>query len=389
MTLQSSRFAGNQRVQSAARNEPPMRMGERDEAVAILQQALVDLGYPMPVTTANNREPPDAIYGSETRKTVWQFQRDHNLSKDGVAGHDTFHKLDELFAKKPTTPGNVPPPIIPPPPPPRPRPKRETLTVLAYNAFMRVEILFNDGQEERARLIPRHLRGFDVIIFSELFDNSVRGLLLGGLTSHPFKTSVVGEDSFPQQDGGVVIASKWPIWAEEERLYGRVYSPNEGDAFAQKGVKYACISKNGRHYHIFGTHTDAGNMAGDRTARRSQFILIDEFIFRLRIPRDEPVIVGGDLNVNRYNMEYIEMLRRLRCSYPSVQLGNRFTYDPQLNDLAEGDRPEYLDYVLARRHHRQPVRSSLTTLIFRQRWDDDHEDLSDHYGVAGYFEYER
>ena len=57
MPLTSPRFAGNARLQSAANNSPAMGFGERGDAVAIVQQAYLDLGYPMPISTFKTGKP--------------------------------------------------------------------------------------------------------------------------------------------------------------------------------------------------------------------------------------------------------------------------------------------------------------------------------------------
>jgi peptidoglycan hydrolase-like protein with peptidoglycan-binding domain len=95
MALTSPRFVNNLRLQAAARNSPPMRIGETNDAVALVQQALFDLQYLMPISFAQGR--PDGIYGHETARTVAEFQADESLRQDGVAGHDTLGRLDRLF----------------------------------------------------------------------------------------------------------------------------------------------------------------------------------------------------------------------------------------------------------------------------------------------------
>jgi len=93
--LTSARFASDARLQLAAENAPAMGWGERGPAVVKLQQALVDLGYPMPTTTKNGT--PDGIYGGETASAIRKFQRKYSLSPDGVAGRLTLTQLDTLF----------------------------------------------------------------------------------------------------------------------------------------------------------------------------------------------------------------------------------------------------------------------------------------------------
>ncbi len=104
MPLTSLRFASNARLQAAALNRPAMGRGERGPAVALVQQALLDLGYPMPRSAGNGV--PDGVYGRETKDVIWQFQQIWHLSTDGVAGKQTLEKLDSLF------PGNAAPPAI-------------------------------------------------------------------------------------------------------------------------------------------------------------------------------------------------------------------------------------------------------------------------------------
>jgi phosphatidylserine/phosphatidylglycerophosphate/cardiolipin synthase-like enzyme len=101
VVLQSDRFKGDQRLQDAANNSPPLKSNERSNAVHKLQQALIDLGYPMPITTKHGTQPPDGIYGSETVTTVRHFQSKYGLEVDGIAGRQTLSKLDQLFIQKP------------------------------------------------------------------------------------------------------------------------------------------------------------------------------------------------------------------------------------------------------------------------------------------------
>ena len=101
--LQSPRFAANPRLQKASENNPAIRWPESGDAIAILQQALMDLGYPLP-GSINKSGGPDGILGPETLKAIRAFQKKHGLSIDGVVGRQTMAKLDSLL------PGGQPPP---------------------------------------------------------------------------------------------------------------------------------------------------------------------------------------------------------------------------------------------------------------------------------------
>jgi peptidoglycan hydrolase-like protein with peptidoglycan-binding domain len=84
-------------MQKASDNNPPLRAGETSEAVRILQMALVDLGFSMPITTKASTTLPDGIFGAETTRTVQLFQQANGLTSDGIAGRETLAVLEALI----------------------------------------------------------------------------------------------------------------------------------------------------------------------------------------------------------------------------------------------------------------------------------------------------
>lgn len=98
MPLTSPRFARDARLQKVSDNNPPMKQGERNDSVATVQRALVDLGFAMPITTANGTKLADGIFGSETARVVRQFQTINGLDVDGVVGRQTMGRLEQLIA---------------------------------------------------------------------------------------------------------------------------------------------------------------------------------------------------------------------------------------------------------------------------------------------------
>jgi peptidoglycan hydrolase-like protein with peptidoglycan-binding domain len=52
VVLKYAPFAASAGIQNAARNGPPLTRGSRGSAVRILQGALIDLGYKMPMSVA-------------------------------------------------------------------------------------------------------------------------------------------------------------------------------------------------------------------------------------------------------------------------------------------------------------------------------------------------
>ncbi len=264
---------------------------------------------------------------------------------------------------------------------------RASLDVLSYNIA-----LLPFGQNppwgptnwERVINITYHqeIHGHDVIIFEEAFSDSHRQLLRDRLRDeYPHQSGILGEDDGVKQDGGVFIASKWPIQAEAHTLYGPCSGsvpPDIDCVFVTKGVKYARIDKGGQIYHIYGTHTDAGDDEDDRQARYGQLTQMYGFMAsRARRPRpNEPVIMGGDFNIDFYGPygEYPRMLSTLDATHPPVQ---GFPYSNTKDQL--------LDYVLFWNRAFGPSSASNEIRKFAYPWE--HNYLSDHFAVLGRFRF--
>ena len=94
MALANPRFSSNRELAAAANNKPSLKRGAKGEGVAILQQALLDLGFALPVSTRARSGLPDGVYGAETETAVRAFQRKNRLQQDGVAGRETLPRLE-------------------------------------------------------------------------------------------------------------------------------------------------------------------------------------------------------------------------------------------------------------------------------------------------------
>ncbi|MEK6625739.1 MAG: hypothetical protein AABY86_12260, partial [Bdellovibrionota bacterium] len=146
--------------------------------------------------------------------------------------------------------------------------KKDSFKAISYNVYMRPNILFKNGQYERAQLLPAALGERDILAFQEAFDDDVRGLLKMGLArQYPFQTTVVGTDRVFEQDCGVFIASRLPMLEEDEYLFGGVCARIFEDCLADKGVKYAKLWDGERIMHVFATHLQNGGGRKDVAAR--------------------------------------------------------------------------------------------------------------------------
>ncbi|CAM2065440.1 Sphingomyelin phosphodiesterase [Sulfidibacter corallicola] len=294
----------------------------------------------------------------------------------------------------------------------------DQLTLLAYNLQLLPTSIQWIDQGLRARYMGEALDGFDAIVFSEAFDDDVRGFDEAGNTGdpdslwehirhmYPYRTDIVGKDEGLEQDGGVFIASRWPILHQEDLVYDESVC-EASDCLSEKGVMYARIEKSldgmSRTYHLFGSHLQADYPGDDNShVRASQLNELRRFVDALGIPADEPVIMAGDFNVDLDSGEYPQMLDRLNAADPErAEYGFPYSLDGFTNAMADPDSEWMLDYVLVDRSHRMPRFGETAVLVLRspapemmaksagQRRQDMHVlgNYSDHYPVFAYFDF--
>lgn len=92
--LQSNRFKGNEELEAAYDDERHVKKKARGLHVTILQQALVDAGFPLPIYGV------DGKFESETKHAVQDFQASKGLTGsdcDGIVGPITMGLLDQHF----------------------------------------------------------------------------------------------------------------------------------------------------------------------------------------------------------------------------------------------------------------------------------------------------
>ena len=167
----------------------------------------------------------------------------------------------------------------------------------------------------------------------------------------------------------------------------------DNDCLADKGVMYAKINKLGKNYHVFGTHTQSQSGKGNADIRNNQFNIIRRFINEQNIPKNEPVFIMGDLNVDKLGQPelYQTMLQLLNATHPAIQ-GHPHSTSGLVEAFSGGKK--IFDYILVRAHNQIPKKSynHIIPLLSPKLWkeypeDKWHNSLSDHFPVHGYFEF--
>ena len=292
-------------------------------------------------------------------------------------------------------------------------------TVVQYNIMDRPFWVGHDGQRERVCRIPQALvrnitsqEPVDVLVINEGFVQvclpHVRLTDLLAYYGWPYYLAPISAWWKPS-NGGVFIASKWPITSSASVAYGACRG---ADCLAAKGVQYARIEKradgHSKPYHVFGTHMQAWGGAEAAEVRRRQAREIVAFIERQEIPPTEPVILAGDLNTRGPSTQlFEELLATLKMSMPIMVGERRATMD--VDNTLFGRGPWLVDYVLLSAFHQRPQRATVEVLALRAESDfaicveaplqpfyvppdaatcakTSHvRDLSDHYPVIGRF----
>jgi|GEM_PF-4524963 len=267
------------------------------------------------------------------------------------------------------------------------------LHITTYNPGILMPLNISDQDEdERSEVLHKAMpKNMDVIVFQEFFEPQKTEQILDSLRPwYPYHTGAHNKIliSGIGKEGGVRIVSKYPILEEKEISYSEngCVPDDFFSKFANKGVKYARINKQGQMVHIFGTHT---------SLQPCDLYIMGQFVAAANIPEDEIVIMAGDFNVdmNRYKNgsdDYTILLDTLNALEPTYL---SFLNDPSYTGSTSGlnhmyccnpDGRQHLDYVLVSSRHKIPY--LLTNRSLQARLNEPDKsfgifDMGDHEPV--------
>lgn len=261
----------------------------------------------------------------------------------------------------------------------------------------------SDSQAERVDRIIEWVktRDEDVIVFQEFYnlqDELIEGLVAAGFCHYaatPFKGDGDGLATFSKHPIGEL--DFWDFYdftgANSERPAGIDV------LFADRGIMYAEILKDGRSHHIYNTHTLSNSQREQHLGRMAQYLAVREAAEGKSA--SDLVLFAGDMNENKYQKDvgdqyYRNMLAELDATDPRMEGDQKYTYDNVANPftaiyypIEEGLEQQLLDYVLISRAHLQPLDSSCE--ILKPSWPEDCDSagcqLSDHFPVTCVYSY--
>jgi hypothetical protein len=100
--LSSPRFKNERELIAVEAGHAILRRGSTGRHVHLVQMALIDLGFVMPISILSQDYSPDGVYGAETEAIVKAFQRSvpaPGLKPAGVVGQLTLRELDKRHPK--------------------------------------------------------------------------------------------------------------------------------------------------------------------------------------------------------------------------------------------------------------------------------------------------
>jgi len=237
------------------------------------------------------------------------------------------------------------------------------LKIMSYNLFERAFYISHDGQRERSCRVPywivKNIPDVDVITFQEGFmggcwHNQVTLRDLLSYYGFKYHTTTI-DDTKHLENGGIFIASKWPIIETKNFVFNNS-NLRTFDFMAAKGASYAKIEKKidgvSKKYNVLATHLNAGVEFNPRALQASE---IYEFVRSLAIPKDEPVLLGGDLNTDLYGVDDIAtLIQSFHAKVVPITWHESLSYtmNVKTNDISvamEENRDktdEWLDYIL-------------------------------------------
>lgn len=257
---------------------------------------------------------------------------------------------------------------------------QDSLRILTWNIQMLPRFVNSNGKGKRAKAIVDQLKlhRYDVVVFQEAFKKRSQRIIRKGLReSYPHYTRVLNKKAISfKSNGGVIIYSRHPITATAEIRY----TARTGfDKLARKGALLAEIDFHGKSIQVIGTHLQA---FGRDSILYSQYNQLSEELVMKHAKNGVPQFLCGDFNTRKSHARFPFMLKILQAEDGDLKGDQQYTMDRPYNDLCEGNKEARIlfDYIFVRPQGTSPAITRQVKII-RQRWDAEHQDLSDHFAV--------
>ena len=275
--------------------------------------------------------------------------------------------------------------------------------IVSYNTFLLPGYtLRRTNQNVRAHLIGKYFadKNVDIICFQEIYRPKYFWAIKRMLKeAYPYDTGLPVKSWFKPANSGLVVFSKYPITS---KVFYRFTNLIAADQFSSKGYQLLKIKLGPDKYiKLVNAHLQANEGPDYAEIRKEQLRLIFETSQSDHFSRDYPMVIAGDLNVNKFSDEFQSLLDIFEIDNYKLDGNLRYTYDPKVNTFLRNKTAQFAyDYILLKKNN--STSEVLTRLIFRPRYyntsaprlfnpSKDRNDLllqrhlhslSDHFGIS-------
>ena len=203
-------------------------------------------------------------------------------------------------------------------------PKNKPLRVLCYNVYLRPPMISHchgDYKNERLNMICKILPYFDIILFQEIYtclnfrcSHIINKASQFGFNHHycTYSPTLISRHL---ANNALLILSRYPILARD---YINFSNYGSYDSVIEKGCDYVKIGLTpDLSIHTFNTHLQSSYAKNDDRAKKirlDQLRELRKFIDSKMIGK-EPIICGGDFNINVYDQEEKKTLYNMMYPY--------------------------------------------------------------------------
>ena len=221
------------------------------------------------------------------------------------------------------------------------------ITLCTLNCMLLPLPGFQQRAREAVTWLLEHARRADVLVLTEVFSVVAAHIVIAGLQGH-WRHMLRPLGNNLGTDGGVLIASRWPI----SQTFAMRFTDAVGmDRLAAKGVVAAVIHKpHASPVVVAGTHMQAGTDDVTSAVRAKQWRHVQWFMqsYLQAAARGLPRFLAGDFNEDMLRSSRPQALR-FRAVQPPPRDG--FSFDLEANPLAaqraeDGDYTATLDGIL-------------------------------------------
>ncbi len=254
------------------------------------------------------------------------------------------------------------------------------LKILSWNIYMLPPLVKFTGKIKRAHGIVDKLedQDYNIIVFQEAFHKRARSIIREGLRDlFPYTYGPANKKGFPlKTNSGIWVLSQIPLTVMNTIDFDNCAG---ADCWARKGAMLLKGEWQNQPFQLLGTHLQAGN---EDSIRYGQYSEIQKQLLTPHQEQDVPQILCGDFNTAKgSNHHYTKMLQTLDAEDGAISSKVKHSSHGPENDFKDHEARQLIDFLFYRQNGIIPKSIKRFVKVFEHPWQDDNQDLSDHYAI--------